>query len=307
MPRRLARFAVVGSATTAVDVGLFAVPVAPRAPIRRRRRRPGARRRRRGVVGLAPGRHLPRRPVPPVAGAARGVRGVGRRRRRRRRRRHRCARAASPASGRTRAGLAAKLPAVAVAGTVRLGAAPADALPHRPRGPRRPTPTGRRRRASSACRSSSPPTGGRSHRRAGPTHPGRRWPRVDGGVEIVVVDDGSADAHRRTRPRPAGADVVVVQPRNRGKGAAVRAGVLAASRAHRRLHRRRPRLRPRPARSGCSSRSRPGWDVVVGSRRHDQTTTLVRAGRLREIGGRRHQLVHPRRCCSAPTATPSAG
>ena len=29
-----------------------------------------------------------------------------------------------------------------------------------------------------------------------------------------------------------------------------------------------------------------GWDVVVGSRRHDQTTTLVRARRLREIGGR---------------------
>jgi hypothetical protein len=29
-----------------------------------------------------------------------------------------------------------------------------------------------------------------------------------------------------------------------------------------------------------------GWDVVVGSRRHEQTTTLVRAGRLRELGGR---------------------
>ena len=33
-------------------------------------------------------------------------------------------------------------------------------------------------------------------------------------------------------------------------------------------------------------RSRSGWDVVVGSRRHDDTTTLVRARRLREIGGR---------------------
>ncbi|HEY4376383.1 MAG TPA: hypothetical protein VGM93_04465, partial [Acidimicrobiales bacterium] len=29
-----------------------------------------------------------------------------------------------------------------------------------------------------------------------------------------------------------------------------------------------------------------GWDVVVGSRRHTDTTTLVRARRLREIGGR---------------------
>jgi glycosyltransferase involved in cell wall biosynthesis len=29
-----------------------------------------------------------------------------------------------------------------------------------------------------------------------------------------------------------------------------------------------------------------GWDVVVGSRRHTDTTTLVRARRLREVGGR---------------------
>ena len=29
-----------------------------------------------------------------------------------------------------------------------------------------------------------------------------------------------------------------------------------------------------------------GWDVVVGSRRHLDATTLARAGRLREIGGR---------------------
>ena len=29
-----------------------------------------------------------------------------------------------------------------------------------------------------------------------------------------------------------------------------------------------------------------GWDVVVGSRRHDDTNTLVRARRLRELGGR---------------------
>jgi dolichyl-phosphate beta-glucosyltransferase len=29
-----------------------------------------------------------------------------------------------------------------------------------------------------------------------------------------------------------------------------------------------------------------GWDVVVGSRRHVQTRTVVRAGRLREVGGR---------------------
>ncbi|MGZ4786263.1 MAG: hypothetical protein ACXV5S_11380, partial [Acidimicrobiales bacterium] len=34
-----------------------------------------------------------------------------------------------------------------------------------------------------------------------------------------------------------------------------------------------------------------GWDVVVGSRRHDDTTTLVRARRVREIGGRAINLL----------------
>src|SRR5699024_2520863 len=29
-----------------------------------------------------------------------------------------------------------------------------------------------------------------------------------------------------------------------------------------------------------------GWDVVVGSREHTETTTLVRARRVRELGGR---------------------
>ena len=29
-----------------------------------------------------------------------------------------------------------------------------------------------------------------------------------------------------------------------------------------------------------------GWDVVVGSRQHEATMTVVRAGRLREVGGR---------------------
>ena len=50
----------------------------------------------------------------------------------------------------------------------------------------------------------------------------------DGQLEIVVVDDGSGDATAE-RARAAGADVVVVQPENRGKGAAVRARMLAAS------------------------------------------------------------------------------
>ena len=50
----------------------------------------------------------------------------------------------------------------------------------------------------------------------------------DGGVEIVVVDDGSDDG-TAAAGRDAGADVVVEFPVNKGKGAAVRAGMRAAS------------------------------------------------------------------------------
>src|SRR3954469_1872450 len=49
----------------------------------------------------------------------------------------------------------------------------------------------------------------------------------DGGLEIVVVDDGSGD-DTAAEAEAAGADVVVRQPFNQGKGAAVRVGMLAA-------------------------------------------------------------------------------
>ncbi len=47
-------------------------------------------------------------------------------------------------------------------------------------------------------------------------------------LELIVVDDGSGDA-TVARARAAGADRVIVLDENRGKGAAVRAGVLAAT------------------------------------------------------------------------------
>ena len=50
----------------------------------------------------------------------------------------------------------------------------------------------------------------------------------DGGVEIVVVDDGSDD-DTAAQARLAGADVVLVQPQNRGKGAAVRTAPSTSS------------------------------------------------------------------------------
>jgi dolichyl-phosphate beta-glucosyltransferase len=49
---------------------------------------------------------------------------------------------------------------------------------------------------------------------------------LDGGAEVVVVDDGSADG-TADAARAAGADLVLVHPANRGKGAAVRTGVAA--------------------------------------------------------------------------------
>ena len=47
-------------------------------------------------------------------------------------------------------------------------------------------------------------------------------------VEIVVVDDGSPD-NTAARARAAGADRVIQLGRNRGKGAAVRAGMVSAT------------------------------------------------------------------------------
>lgn len=105
-----------------------------------------------------------------------------------------------------------------------------------------------------------------------------------GEVEVVVVDDGSDDATADVA-RAAGADQVVVQPRNRGKGAAVRAGVLAAR--GRTVAFTDADLAYSPAQlARFVELVEAGWDVAVGSRRHTDTLTVVRAGRLREAGGR---------------------
>ncbi len=105
-----------------------------------------------------------------------------------------------------------------------------------------------------------------------------------GGLEIVVVDDGSPDG-TADAARAAGADQVLSLGRNRGKGAAVRAGMLAArgrTVAFTDADLAYPPAQLRELLAGVED----GWDVVVGSRRHTGTTTLVRARRLREVGGR---------------------
>ena len=103
-------------------------------------------------------------------------------------------------------------------------------------------------------------------------------------IEVVVVDDGSPD-DTTAAAEAAGADCVVRLDRNRGKGAAVRAGVAAAN--GRTVVFTDADLAYGPTQAAALvHKVEEGYDVVVGSRRHTDTTTLVRAGRLREVGGR---------------------
>jgi glycosyltransferase involved in cell wall biosynthesis len=103
-------------------------------------------------------------------------------------------------------------------------------------------------------------------------------------VEIVVVDDGSDDDTAQAA-RAAGADNVLIHGENRGKGAAVRTGVLAAR--GRVVAFTDADLAYSPDHLlELRDRIEDGWDVVVGSRRHTEAIALVRAGRLRELGGR---------------------
>ena len=105
-----------------------------------------------------------------------------------------------------------------------------------------------------------------------------------GDLEIIVVDDGSHDGTDERAVR-AGADRVLRLAVNRGKGAAVRTGVLAAR--GRTIAFTDADLSYPPAQLALlCAEVEAGWDVVVGSRLHADTTTLVRARRLRELGGR---------------------
>lgn len=104
-----------------------------------------------------------------------------------------------------------------------------------------------------------------------------------GEFEVVVVDDGSGD-DTADRAEAAGARVVRM-PENRGKGAAVRTGFLEA-RGRSVVFTDADLAYPASTIVTLLAELEDGWDMVVGSRRHDETTTLVRARRLRELGGR---------------------
>jgi putative flippase GtrA len=108
-------------------------------------------------------------------------------------------------------------------------------------------------------------------------------------VEIIVVDDGSADGTAE-EARAAGADTVIVHDSNRGKGAAVRTGMLAARGQVVAFTDADLAYAPDHLLT-LRDRVQEGWDVVVGSRRHTEAIALVRARRLRELGGRAINLV----------------
>lgn len=121
-----------------------------------------------------------------------------------------------------------------------------------------------------------------------------------GGLEIIVVDDGSGDA-TADAALAAGADQVVVLPENRGKGAAARAGMvssrgravaftdadLAYDPSHLRV---------------LLGEIEHGWDVVIGNRRHPASVIGGGAG-LRSVGSRVVNLLATGVLLAAPLDT----
>ncbi|HET9732566.1 MAG TPA: glycosyltransferase [Acidimicrobiales bacterium] len=105
-----------------------------------------------------------------------------------------------------------------------------------------------------------------------------------GGLEIVVSDDGSSDGTPEAAAR-AGADLVVGDGVHRGKGAAVRAGMLAAS-GDLVVFTDADLAYPPGQIIRLVDALESGADVVAGSRHHVDTVTLVRRRRLREVAGR---------------------
>jgi dolichyl-phosphate beta-glucosyltransferase len=107
---------------------------------------------------------------------------------------------------------------------------------------------------------------------------------AEGDLEIVVVDDGSNDG-TADAALAAGASQVVIQPRNRGKGAAVRLGALAAR--GRVVAFTDADLAYGPEQVGRVLLAvEDGWDVAIGDRRHPETRTLVAPSLLRAWGSR---------------------
>lgn len=103
-------------------------------------------------------------------------------------------------------------------------------------------------------------------------------------LEIVVVDDGSDDATRIQAER-GGADRVIRHTANRGKGAAVRTGMLAGRGGTIAFTDADLAYAPADLLAVLEA-IEGGADVALGSRRHEATETLVEARWVRAAGGR---------------------
>ena len=112
---------------------------------------------------------------------------------------------------------------------------------------------------------------------------------LDGGLEVVVVDDGSPDDTAAVA-RAAGADQVVEQRPNRGKGAAVRAGVMVATGRTIAFTDADLSYSPDQVR-GLLDQVEAGWDIVVGSRRHPDAEATHDQPLVRRVGGRAVNLL----------------
>ncbi len=108
-------------------------------------------------------------------------------------------------------------------------------------------------------------------------------------VEIVVADDGSKDG-TADAAEEAGADVVLRLSPNKGKGAAVREGMLAAS-GRARIFTDVDLAYPPHQLPPLLERLEEGWEVVVGSRRHPDTREVNAAPALREVGSLLFNLI----------------
>ncbi|HCB33852.1 MAG TPA: glycosyl transferase family 2, partial [Acidimicrobiaceae bacterium] len=108
------------------------------------------------------------------------------------------------------------------------------------------------------------------------------------GVEIVVVDDGSTDGTTAAAVA-AGADLVVTLDSNAGKGAAVRAGMLAA-RGRVRIFTDVDLAYPPSQLPALVAALADGADVVVGNRRHRDTRRINSAPRARAVASRLFNL-----------------
>ena len=103
-----------------------------------------------------------------------------------------------------------------------------------------------------------------------------------GGAEIVVVDDGSDDGTAEAA-RAAGADEVVELPDNRGKGAAVRAGMRASSGSVVAFTDADLAYPPRQL-VGLLDTVEEGADVATGDRRHPDSVAVTKPPALRWAG-----------------------